>query len=112
MNRVKSFLAFILIAFCAQSVFAAPQWYRGEVTRIYQYGAAGQFAITMDPPLNFCKYNYAYFSGEKFEDPERLQVALSIVLSAMHGGRTIGVVIDPEDLTSDGLCLVRSLDIR
>lgn len=112
MNGVKSFLAFLLIAFCSQSAFAAPQWYRGEVTRIYQNGADGEFVITLNPSLDICKYKYAYFSGDKFESPDRLHVALSIVLSAMHSGRQVGVVIDPEDLTSDGRCLVRGLDIR
>lgn len=108
---MRGILLGALIVFVASPSFSAPQWYKGKVTRIWQYNSEGEFIITLEPSLNFCTHKYAYFTESKF-GAERLDSALSIALSALHSEAELGVVIDPDERGANGRCYPKSLDVR
>lgn len=108
---MRKMLLGALIVFVASPSLAAPQWYKGKVTRIWQYNGAGDFIITLEPALDFCTHKYAYFTESKF-GAERLDSALSIALSALHTETELGVVINLDERGPGGRCYPKSLDIR
>lgn len=104
-------IAFALsITSLSSTVLADPQWYRGDVTRIWQHGDQGEFSIALDPVVDVCPNQLIEFSGPAYDNAERRGQALSIVLSGLHGGKPIGVAVQQDG--SDTRCLAQGLDIQ
>lgn len=103
---------FVLLALsCAfTSAAQADIWSRGEITRIWQHGEQGEFSIALDPEVQDCRDHLIEFSGTHYDNAERRGQALSIALSALHGGKAVGVELSATG--ADGHCLARGIDIQ
>jgi len=81
---------------------ATPQWYYGNVERIYMFN--GGFVVKMTTTaLSDCQWEYVYF--RELTLPEKtVDRAYSMALSAQASGKQLGVVIDKTINGPGGMC--------